>query len=249
MDGYKPTKEVLIETFCPGEPIMEFIRTNKEDQKVLTEMCTGAIRAVCQMIFLDNFVHGDLHPGNVLITKDKKFVLLDVGIVVENNQKDHRLISDVLAAFIRMNGREAGRRMIEDSNARLVDQNEYAINEGQFLDKIEGLTIRASGKDYFMEHLGAYITVICNAAAMHHIMLNPAFVSAALAVKVQEGIALALDPSIQIWRIAIPIILEGERRHGYVADRAKELVGWERMMEWLRGTTGSSSTSKERNKL
>ena len=45
-----------------------------------------------------------------------------------------------------------------------------------------------------MENWGAYISYICGAASKHHVMTNPAFVSASLAVKVQEGIALALDP-------------------------------------------------------
>jgi hypothetical protein len=31
---------------------MDFIRTNKADQKLLTTMCTEAIKAVCQMIFI-----------------------------------------------------------------------------------------------------------------------------------------------------------------------------------------------------
>jgi len=220
---------------------MEFVRSNTENQPALHEMCKGAIRAVCQMIFLDNFIHGDLHPGNVLVSKDNKFVLLDVGIVVENNKEDHRLISDVLAAFIRLQGRKAGQRMIEDSNARAKDEEGRVVDEERFLDKIEKLTIEASGKEYLMENLGTYITIICNAAAKHHIMLNQAFISAALAVKVQEGIALALDPSIQIWRIAIPIILEGERRNGYLAERAKESVGIQRFINWLRGDSSSGN--------
>ena len=49
---YPPTKHVLMETFCEGQPIMDFIRTNKADQKLLTTMCTEAIKAVCQMIFI-----------------------------------------------------------------------------------------------------------------------------------------------------------------------------------------------------
>lgn len=172
-------------------------------------------------------------------------MLLDVGIVVENNDEDHRLISDVLASFIRKDGRKAGRRMMEDSNHRMKEGGEYAVEEEKFLDKMEGLTIKASEEGYFMEHLGAYIGTICNAAAKHHVMLNQAFVSAALAVKVQEGIALALDPSIQIWRIAIPVILEGERRHGYVADRAKEFFGFQKVTNWLRGTTSQDSGGKK----
>lgn len=64
-------------------------------------------------------------------------------------------------------------------------------------------------------------------------MMNPAFVSAALAVKIQEGIALAMDPSCQIPNIAIPIIAESERRRlvtgGYSAaattmDRLKQAI-------------------------
>lgn len=189
-------------------------------------------------------IHGDLHPGNVLINKDNQVVVLDVGIVVENSKEDHRLISDVLASFIRKDGRTAGRRMMEDSNSHMEEGAGYALEEERYLDKIESITLRASGKGYFMEHLGAYIAEICDAAAKHHVMLNQAFISAALAVKVQEGIALAMDPSIQIWKIAIPIILEGERRHGYVADRAKELIGFQSFFDWLGGTTQKTARNE-----
>ena len=111
-----------------------------------------------------------------------------------------------------------------------------------FLSKIEWLTVKAAGKDYFMEHLGTYITYIANAAAAHHVMLNQAFISSALAVKVQEGIALALDPSIEIWKVAIPIILESERRHGRTTQRAAEIFGLESLLEWL---TGESKSRRE----
>ena len=63
-----------------------------------------------------------------------------------------------------------------------------------------------------MEHLGTYISYICDAASTHHVMMNPSFVTAALAVKIQEGIALAMDPSCSIPDVAIPIIIESERR-------------------------------------
>eukprot|EP00541_Cyclophora_tenuis_P009673 CAMPEP_0116545620 /NCGR_PEP_ID=MMETSP0397-20121206/2770_1 /TAXON_ID=216820 /ORGANISM="Cyclophora tenuis, Strain ECT3854" /LENGTH=217 /DNA_ID=CAMNT_0004069955 /DNA_START=94 /DNA_END=747 /DNA_ORIENTATION=+ len=167
---------------------------------------------VCKMIFIDNFMHGDLHPGNIFISKeDKNFILLDCGIVTEYTDRDHQLLVDILASFIHKDGRRAGRLMIDDSNTRL-EGTDAARNEAEYISKINALTIRASGKDYFMEHLGTYISYICDAAAEHHVMMNQSFVSSSLAVKVQEGIALALDPSVEIWRIANPIILKGEAR-------------------------------------
>jgi predicted unusual protein kinase regulating ubiquinone biosynthesis (AarF/ABC1/UbiB family) len=53
----------------------------------------------------------DLHPGNVLVSKDGKFILLDVGIVTQHSDADHKLISDILAAFIRCDGERAARLM------------------------------------------------------------------------------------------------------------------------------------------
>jgi len=236
IEGYEPTPRVLCETFCEGVPLIEFVKNNKADQKLLTKMCQEAIKAVCQMIFLDNFTHGDLHPGNVLVTSDCKFVLLDVGITTVHSDTDHKLVSDVLAAFIRKDGKRAGQYMIDNSNAVLKSQGDQAVDEEEFAKKIELITIAASGKDYFMQHLGTYITYICNAASTHHVMLNQAFISSALAVKVQEGIALALDPSVKIMKIAIPVILEGERKHGRVGERAKEfLPSMDDVMEWVTG--------------
>jgi aarF domain-containing kinase len=52
VEGYSPKKHVLIETFCEGVPIMEFIKNNKADRTLLSSMCAAAIGAVCQMIFL-----------------------------------------------------------------------------------------------------------------------------------------------------------------------------------------------------
>jgi predicted unusual protein kinase regulating ubiquinone biosynthesis (AarF/ABC1/UbiB family) len=144
-----------------------------------------------------------------------------VGIVNEYSVEDHNILIDVLSAFIHKDGRRAGRCMIDDSNQKLLWQQradrtdlqqQMARNEEQYIDKIAMLTTKACTEGYFMEHLGTYISYICNAAATHHVMMNPSFVTAALAVKIQEGIALAMDPSCTIPNIAIPIIMESERR-------------------------------------
>jgi predicted unusual protein kinase regulating ubiquinone biosynthesis (AarF/ABC1/UbiB family) len=142
---------------------------------------------------------GDLHPGNVFVSPDgTKFILFDVGIVNEYHDNDHDIIVAVLTAFIRKKGRDAGRLMIDDSNRRLASSGDRAREEEKYIDKIEALTIKASTKGYLMERLGTYISYICDAAATHHVMMNEAFISAALAVKIEEGIALAMDPTVSI---------------------------------------------------
>jgi aarF domain-containing kinase len=167
--GFATTKDVLVETYLKGTPVLEYARLHADDQKQLTALCITAIRAVCKMIFLDNFIHGDLHPGNVVINTTigpkPKFVLYDVGIVAEYSDHDHQTIVDILAAFVRQQGRKAGRLMIDDSNTRLWSSKsgDHALEEERFIDKIEWLTIQASSPDYFMENLGSYIVSLGNA--------------------------------------------------------------------------------------
>jgi len=120
---------------------------------------------------------GDLHPGNIFVSKDgDRFILLDAGMVTEYDDKDHDRLVSILISFIRMDGRRAAELMIKDSNDRLSQSNEKALHEDLYIDKIEELTNRACGEDYLMENLGSYITYICEAAATHHVMMNPTFV-------------------------------------------------------------------------
>lgn len=189
----------------------------------------------------------DLHPGNVFVSPDgQNFVLFDVGIVNEYSDDDHELIVDILASFIRRDGRKAGRLMIDDSNNRLASSasGDHALDEERFIDKIESLTIAASGEAYLMEHLGTYISFICDAAAKHHIMMNSSWISAALAIKVQEGIALALDPAIEIWKVATPIIIQSERERQGTMKGAARWLGIKQWVDKHFGNDKETSSSK-----
>lgn len=232
IEGFEPHSSVLIETFCEGIPVLKFIKEHSNDQALLSEMCLIGIRAVCQMLFLDNFMHGDLHPGNIFINaKDRKFVLLDAGIATEYSDTDHELIINVLSSFIRADGRKAGRLMIDDSNVR-ANSNDKAVNETLYIDKIEALTNRANSKDYFMEHLAVYLTYICESAAKHHVMMNQKFITAALSIQVLEGVSLSLDPAIETWRVANPIILKSEmnRRLSKASKKLLDALGLDKFI-------------------
>lgn len=209
--------------------MITYANENKENETKLTKLCHIGIKTVCKMIFEDNFVHSDLHPGNIFVSPcGEKLIVLDAGIVTEYADTDHELIVSILKSFIRKDGRRAGKLMIADSNQRRMKElkDSGAVDENGYIQKIKELTDRANGENFFMEHLGTYISYICEAAASHHVMMNQSFVSIALAVKVQEGVALSLDPGTKIHKIANPIILRADlnRRVGkhWVALR-KEL--------------------------
>lgn len=79
--------DVLVEEFMHGEPISSFI--NRHEHEGLTDikrhLAATSLQTFLTMLLHHNFAHGDLHPGNVLVTSvnDKdgpKLVFLDAGI-------------------------------------------------------------------------------------------------------------------------------------------------------------------------
>ncbi|XP_071349630.1 uncharacterized aarF domain-containing protein kinase 2 [Trachinotus anak] len=60
------TRTILVETFEESEPISNYLRS-EIPQEVKQRIARMGVDTLLKMVFVDNFVHGDLHPGNILI--------------------------------------------------------------------------------------------------------------------------------------------------------------------------------------
>ncbi|XP_047496435.1 uncharacterized aarF domain-containing protein kinase 2-like isoform X3 [Penaeus chinensis] len=89
------TRKVLVETYEEGEQMIDFIGTTGEDKpaELKKRLAEIGVDALLKMVFVDNLVHGDLHPGNILVQNNSakeegsnvasgdvvKFMMVDVG--------------------------------------------------------------------------------------------------------------------------------------------------------------------------
>uniref|UniRef100_UPI0037E7F867 uncharacterized aarF domain-containing protein kinase 2 n=1 Tax=Semicossyphus pulcher TaxID=241346 RepID=UPI0037E7F867 len=60
------TRTILVETFEESEPISNYLRS-EIPQEVKQRIARMGVDTMLKMVFIDNFVHGDLHPGNILV--------------------------------------------------------------------------------------------------------------------------------------------------------------------------------------
>jgi len=165
-----------------------------------------------EMIFLHDFVHGDLHPGNILVDKvDGKIRMnvLDGGLVLELGEREHKNLVGVLGAFIKRDGHGAGRLMVDN----MADNQSTETDVKLFCEGLVSL-IKRDEENNFLENVGDYLTEICFLACRHKIKLDASFINVAIACEIMEGIASALYPEMMVQRIAIPMMAKAELMHG-----------------------------------
>ena len=59
------SRQVLVEEFAPGIPLEHFLRNGGGPFR--TDLADQGLDAFLHMLLVDNFVHADLHPGNILV--------------------------------------------------------------------------------------------------------------------------------------------------------------------------------------
>lgn len=57
-EQFEPKADVLVESFCDGTKLTEFVAENKENEDLLKSICDFGIRSMIKMIFEHNLIHG-----------------------------------------------------------------------------------------------------------------------------------------------------------------------------------------------
>jgi aarF domain-containing kinase len=210
------SEKVLVESFVHGEPILKFCIEGRKSNKDREDLAKVGLSTVMKMIFLHDFVHGDLHPGNIIVDRNTnakghpyRLNMIDCGLIVEMGEQDHVNLVKVLGAFIKKDGYLAAQLMIDSS--KKCNSSELDIE--LFCKGIQRI-IELDQERHFLESVGDYLADICYLACKHKVKLEASFINAALACEIMEGIASKLYPTLEVQHIALPMVVKAEFMHG-----------------------------------
>ncbi|GAB4831086.1 hypothetical protein Ancab_005096 [Ancistrocladus abbreviatus] len=109
---------VLVETYEQGESVTHFIDDLEGHDSVKAAVAHIGTHALLKMLLVDNFIHADMHPGNILVRVVQKkstqkqaakkskphLVLIDVGMTAELSKTDRVNLLEFFKAVARRDG-------------------------------------------------------------------------------------------------------------------------------------------------
>ncbi|EGV94235.1 uncharacterized aarF domain-containing protein kinase 2 isoform X2 [Cricetulus griseus] len=228
------TRDILVETYEESVPVSSYQQAGiPEDLK--RKIAQLGINMLLKMIFVDNFVHGDLHPGNILVqgadglspsleiqqqqvdVSDTlvatiapalcplRLVLLDAGIVAELQASDLRNFQAVFLAVALGQGHKVAELILHHARA-----NECKDVE-RFKEEMATLVTQARKNTLTLEklHVSSLLSSVFKLLMTHKVKLESNFASIVFAIMVLEGLGRSLDPKLDVLEAAKPFLLKG----------------------------------------
>lgn len=180
------------------------------------------VRAFLRQAVVDGFFHADLHHGNLFALPDGRIAAIDFGIMGRIDRRARMWLAEILYGLITGNYRRVAEIHFE---AQYVPPHhnvqEFATALRAAGEPIRGLPVKEISVGRMLESLFAITRDFDMPTQPHLLLLQKSMV-------MNEGVATALDPDINMWETAEPFLREWMRSElgpeAYYADRIIELV-------------------------
>jgi ubiquinone biosynthesis protein len=180
------------------------------------------VRAFLRQAVVDGFFHADLHHGNLFALPDGRIAAIDFGIMGRIDRRARMWLAEILYGLITGNYRRVAEIHFE---AQYVpahhNVDEFATALRAAGEPIRGLPVKDISVGRMLESLFSITRDFDMPTQPHLLLLQKTMV-------MNEGVASALDPDINMWETAEPFISDWIRSElgpeAYYADRIIELV-------------------------
>lgn len=193
-----------------------------------SQLAATGVRLFYTQVFRDNFFHADAHPGNLWIDiadpRKPRFIALDFGIVGSLPEVDRYYLAENFTAIFERNYRRIAELHVEAGWMPATLR----------LDALEA-DVRTICEPYFTRPLaeialGEVLFKLFKLARANQLTVQPQLILLQKTLLNIEGIGRTLDPRLDIWMVAQPVladILQRERSATALRRRLREkLPGW-----------------------
>ncbi|QRN40820.1 MAG: ubiquinone biosynthesis regulatory protein kinase UbiB [Neisseriaceae bacterium] len=224
------TRNVLTLEWMDGIPISD-IKTLKQKNINLKELSEFGVQIFFTQVFKNGFFHADMHPGNIFVAEDGRYIALDFGIVGSLTEHDKRYLTINFLAFFNQDYYRVAESHIECGWAppeTRVDELEAAIRyvcEPIFNQPLARISF------------GLLLMRLFEVSRRFNIAVQPQLVLLQKTLLNVEGLGRQLDPDLDLWKIGKPFLINWTKEQFGIdvlwENLKKESTNWSRMLPEL----------------
>ncbi len=217
IDWSRTAKRVLTLERVSGIPVDETDRM-VEAGLSLDDILKKAAEAFFNMVFRDGFFHADMHPGNLFVDHDGNLVAVDFGIMGRVDLATRRHLGQMLIGFLTGDYRRAAEVHFE---AGWVPADK---NVDTFTQACRSIAEPIMGKPLHEISIAKLLGQLFKITEQFAMQTQPQLLMLQKSMLVAEGVGRTLDPRINMWELARPLIESWMMQNLGPQARVKETV-------------------------
>jgi ubiquinone biosynthesis protein len=210
-------EDVMVMQRMHGTPVSQ-VAALQEQGVDLQRLARSGVEIFFTQVFRDGFFHADMHPGNILVSPEGRYVALDFGIMGTLTELDKHYLAQNFLGFFRRDYHRVAVAHIESGWAPAdtrVDEFESAIRavcEPVFDRPLKDISF------------GRVLLRLFQTSRRFNIQIQPQLVLLQKTLLNVEGLGRQLDPELDLWVTAKP----------FLERWMSEQVGWRGFVRRIR---------------
>ncbi len=194
------SRDVLTIEWMDGTPIsdMATLHAKNIDLKKLSRF---GVEIFFSQVFKDGFFHADMHPGNIMVADDGRYISLDFGIVGSLTEYDKRYLAINFLAFFNRDYHRVATAHIEsgwvpaDTRPEELEAAVRSVCEPIFNKPLSQISF------------GLVLLRLFETSRRFNVEIQPQLVLLQKTLLNIEGLGRQLDPELDLWATAKPFLV------------------------------------------
>jgi len=206
VDWDRTTRDVLTLEWIDGVALHDRVQLEAKGFD-LPQLGRQVIQTFLRHALRDGFFHADMHPGNLFVDDEGRLVAVDFGIMGRLGVKERRFLAEILFGFITRDYRRTAEVHFE---AGYVPRHHSVESFAQAIRAIGEPIHNRTAEDISMARL---LTLLFEVTGLFDMRTRPELLLLQKTMVVVEGVGRALDPRLDMWKTAEPVVREWIERH------------------------------------
>ena len=206
VDWERTAKDALTLEWIDATPLSDRARLDAKGFD-LPHLARALMQTFLRHALRDGFFHADMHPGNLFVDDTGRVIAVDFGIMGRLGPNERRFLAEILYGFITRDYRRTAEVHFE---AGYVPPRHSVESFAQALRAIGEPIHNRPAAEISMAKL---LTLLFEITGLFDMRTRPELLLLQKTMVVVEGVARSLDPTLDMWATAEPVVRDWVERH------------------------------------